>query len=132
MGALGKSIAVDPENIDKAISDTISKYFHDVWNRTSESVAMIAAETVVELKRNSPKDKGEYADSWVIYQTRRAKRKHEVVVANRRYQLTHLLEHGHVKVAHGKVLGFTDAVPHIGDAERRAIKKLVKRIEDSI
>ena len=46
------------------------------------------------------------------------------------YQLTHLLEHGHALVGHnGKVLGTVGAIPHIGPAEQKAEKQLLKKVD---
>lgn len=121
------------DDLEKAVDEILTKYFDGMVDGANELVAKVAAETVLELKSKSPRSdrKGShYADSWKLRQTARMKASSEVEIYNSKYQLTHLLEHGHVKVVHGKVLGFTDARPHIKSAEEKAINKLVKGIEE--
>lgn len=129
---MAKSIKVDAKNVDKAITDILEEYFDGIRTESNEAVAEVAAETVIELQSSSPADSGKYAKGWRVKQINRDRSAASVVVHNVRYQLTHLLEHGHVKVIHGKVLGFTNPKPHIAEAEKNAINKLTNRIKEAI
>lgn len=124
------TIKVNPGNIESAVSRILEEYFDNIYDNSDEAVALTAAETVADLMATSPKNTGKYAKGWKVKQTKKQKTSNEVEVYNTRHQLTHLLEHGHIKVVHGKVLGFTAARPHIANAERKAISRLKKRIKE--
>ena len=86
-----------------------------------------ANEMVQDLKRTSPKRAkrgGKYAKGWKV-----KKLGSNYIVFNRtRYQLTHLLEHGHAKRGGGRV----PAKVHIRPAEERAVNTFIRRIEEAI
>ena len=128
---MAKSITVEPDAMSSAVEKILEEYFDGIYSGAEKAVAETAAETVLDLENRSPKDSGKYASSWQVTQTVRSKRNNEVVINNKRYMLTHLLEHGHIKVVHGTVLGFTAARPHIAFAEKMAIKKLDNRIKEA-
>ena len=60
----------------------------------------LVKEAVKELRQTSPKGKrGTYAKSWAM----KVEKKKTVVVYNRQYRLTHVLEHGHkTRKTHGR------------------------------
>ena len=116
------------KELNQAIADICEKFFDGVASDSEKAVAEVAAETVTELQSTSPKDTGKYARGWKVRQNAKQKYNSEVEVYNTKYQLTHLLEHGHVKVVHGHVLGFTAARPHIAKAEQHANEKLENKI----
>ena len=63
-----------------------------------------------EISENAPKDTGAYAKSWSVKKTKETSNSLEVTVYSKnRYQLAHLLEHGHAKRGGGRVA----ARPHI-------------------
>lgn len=114
--------------LNKAVSDICEKFFDGVASESEQAVAEVAAEAVRELQSTSPRDTGKYAKGWRVRQNKKQYYNSEVEIYNTRYQLTHLLEHGHVKVVHGHVLGFTAARPHIAKAEQHANEKLENKI----
>ena len=123
-------MTVKVDNVADAVHQIIEQYFDNVASESNELVAQTAAETVEELSRyNGKYATGKYASSWRVKQTAKSKKSNEVVVYNTKAGLTHLLEHGHIKVVHGKVLVFTAARPHIASAEQHAIRKLTDGIE---
>ncbi|MBR3375385.1 MAG: HK97 gp10 family phage protein, partial [Firmicutes bacterium] len=78
---------------------------------------------------NAPKRHGDYAKSWSTKKTRQTSRSFEVTVYSRnRYQLAHLLEHGHAKRNGGR----TRAQVHIAPAEQNGIRQLEEDIKRSI
>lgn len=120
---------VKVNDFEQAVHDVLEEYFDGIATDSTELVANVAVETVQELQRTSPKNKGNYQKSWRIRQNKKLKAVNEVEVYNTKHQLTHLLEHGHLKVVHNTVLGFTPARPHIALAEQHAIRKLLQGIE---
>ena len=87
-----------------------------------------------ELQDTSPKRTGHYAKGWA-YHKQKSKDERGVVVHNASsYQLTHLLEKGHV-IRNGtrRVVGSARAFPHIGPEEEKIINEfeteVIQRIE---
>lgn len=82
-----------------------------------------------EISENAPKDTGAYAKSWSVKKTKETSNSLEVTVHSKnRYQLAHLLEHGHAKRGGGRVA----ARPHIAQAEENAIETLETEIEKAL
>ncbi len=78
-----------------------------------------------EIAQTAPKDTGTYAKSWSVKKTKETSNSLEVTVHSKnRYQLAHLLEHGHAKRGGGRVA----ARPHIAKAEENAIDTLEQEI----
>ena len=123
-------VKVNPEQLGDAVDKILTEYFDGIEVGATKLVAEVATDTTAKLQVTSPKDTGKYAKGWRVKQGKKAKARNEVEIYNTRYQLTHLLEHGHVKVVHGHVLGFTAARPHIAQAEQEAINKLLKGVEE--
>lgn len=125
------TVKVNPEQLGDAVDKILTEYFDGVETEATRLVAEVATETTAKLQVTSPKNTGKYAKGWRVKQGKKAKARNEVEIYNTRYQLTHLLEHGHIKVVHGTVLGFTAARPHIAQAEQEAIDRLLKGIEEA-
>lgn len=82
-----------------------------------------------EIKASAPQNIGAYAKSWAVKKTKESSSAVEVTVYSRnRYQLAHLLEHGHAKRNGGRVA----ARPHIAQAEETAVEQLEREIERSL
>jgi hypothetical protein len=125
------TVKVNPEQLGDAVDKILTEYFDGIETASTRLVSEVAADTVVRLQGTSPRRTGKYAKGWRVKQGKRAKAKNEVEIYNTQYQLTHLLEHGHVKNVHGHVLGFTAARPHIAKAEQEAINRLLKGVEEA-
>ena len=82
-----------------------------------------------EISQSAPKDTGAYAKSWSVKKTKETSNSLEVTVHSKnRYQLAHLLEHGHAKRGGGRVA----ARPHIAKAEENAIDTLEQEILNAL
>lgn len=80
---------------------------------------------VQELKQNSPKLTGDYANHWD-----RKKDGENIIIYNKApdYRLTHLLEFGHAKADGGRVA----AHPHIRPVEEQVVNEYVDRVEKAV
>ena len=82
-----------------------------------------------EIEENAPRDTGRYAKSWKAKTTNETSDSIEVTVYSPgRYQIAHLLEHGHAKRGGGRVR----AIPHIAPAEEKGIDQLERDIERAL
>lgn len=112
------------KNLYKEIAAAISTYTNEI-TKGLEAAKLETAKNVVKiLKDSSPKDKGGYAKGWRVTQVGTA----QVIHNKTKYQLTHLLEHGHVKVGGGRVA----AKIHIRPAEEKAIEDFINGVEKVI
>ena len=82
-----------------------------------------------DIEASAPRDTGDYAKSWAVKTTKESANILQVTVHSRnRYQIAHLLEHGHAKRGGGRVA----ARPHIAAAEEAGIEQLEREIERSL
>ena len=82
-----------------------------------------------EIQANAPVKSSKYAKSWTVKKTDESSTKLEVTVHSKnRYQLAHLLEHGHAKRNGGR----TSAQPHIAPAEEKAERRLEEDIKRAL
>ena len=115
------------------MADAIMKELNEYADTTADGVKAAvqkAAKTVkTEIQAGAPARTGAYKKSWATKNTAESSNKLEITVYSRnRYQLAHLLEHGHAKRGGGRVR----AIPHIAPAEQAGIEQLEKDIERSL
>lgn len=115
-----------------AISEALAEYTQEVAKSVDECVDIVAEKCVEKLKSSSPRRKvngGTYAENWFVDTAYSKLGNKRVLVRNRLYQLTHLLEKGHAKKG-GK--GRTKAIPHIKPVEEWAQEELPKQIKEKL
>lgn len=95
----------------------------------------VAKEAVKKLNKLSPKNpkshghKGRhYNQDWYI-DVKNKKHYDHIIIANKQYQLTHLLENGHNTIRNQRVVGHSKAQPHIKPVEEWAKEEVVARAE---
>ncbi|MGX7145079.1 HK97 gp10 family phage protein [Facklamia languida] len=82
-----------------------------------------------QIKQTAPIETGAYKKSWTVKKEFESSNTLRVVVHSRnRYQLAHLLEHGHAKRNGGRVAG----KPHILPAEEVGMRQLEQDIERAL
>ncbi|MGG2091920.1 HK97 gp10 family phage protein [Bacillus sp. S13(2024)] len=111
-------------NLANEIARQVEMYTKEVQEKVEEAKVEVAQNAVSELKSKSPKLSGKYSKGWRV-----KKVGNDVVVHNAtNYQLTHLLEYGHVKKNGGRVAG----KPHIRPVEQAAIEEFTAKVEGAI
>jgi len=118
------SKTIDPRELKQELDKYFNEYVEDINDVVVESVNTISKEARDELVKTSPKSgiarNTKYYKGWAIKigaKTRQEAFKYTKVIYNRtNYQLTHLLEFGHLK-ANGT--GRVAAKPHIRPVEEK-------------
>ena len=104
------------DNMASEIMKGLKEYRDLADNVMKKAVRKTAATVKNEISANAPKDTGAYAKSWATKKI--SENNHSLTVSvhsKNRYQIAHLLEHGHAKRNGGRVSG----KPHIAPAERK-------------
>lgn len=124
----GKKVSVD--GLADAVAEILGDYAETTEQGMKKAVRDAGNTVKKDISANAPVGHtGKYAKSWVVKTTKETANALEVVVHSRnRYQLAHLLEHGHAKRNGGR----TRAIPHIAPAEQRGIEQLERDIERSL
>ncbi len=108
------------------ISQELEKILQQYGRKADEAVEKAAKkaarDTAKTLKDTSPRKSGDYASGWASKVVRHDGRLSQVVVYNKTdYQLTHLLENGHVIRNAKGTYGRTRGIKHIAPAEKEGI-----------
>lgn len=117
---------VSIDGMADAIMKELNNYA-DAADADVKSAVQKAAKTVkTEIQAGAPVKSGVYKKSWSTKNTAESSHRLEITVYSRnRYQIAHLLEHGHAKRGGGRV----SARPHIAAAEALGIEQLEQEIE---
>ena len=118
-------IVIKPEALERELQKVFQEIPHNATNAVDKAANRVSNKAVKQLKATSPKHCGRYAEGW----GRKRDKAHKVVVYNKRYQLTHLLENGHNIVKKGKVVGFAPARVHIKPVEEMVQEEFPIQIE---
>ena len=112
-------------NLAKTIMEGLQEYADLASEDVKAAVRKAGKNVKADIAANAPKRTGAYSKSWTVKTQKETANSLEVVVHSKnRYQLAHLLEHGHAKRGGGRVAG----KPHIAPAEEKAIKELEQEI----
>lgn len=110
----------------KELMDQVDK---DVKNSAKRNIDRVSKESVQKLRNTSPRKSGSYAQGWGT----KKQGEMDVIVHNRTdYQLTHLLENGHVIRNKKGTYGRTHGIKHIAPVEEWAVDELPRRIIEDI
>ena len=124
---MSRTVSID--EMDNAIMEELEKYADLAADELKAAVKETAASVRKDIQAGAPVDTGKYKKSWSVKNVREDSESIELVVHSRnRYQIAHLLEHGHAKRGGGRVA----AKPHIASAEQRGNEKLVQTIEQQL
>ena len=124
---MNRTVSID--EMDSAIMDELEKYAELASDDLKAAVKETAASVRQDIQTGAPVDTGKYKKSWSVKNVHEDSESIDLVVHSRnRYQIAHLLEHGHAKRGGGRVA----AKPHIAAAEQRGNEKLVTTIEQKL
>ena len=117
-----KSVAIQM----REILDEFNEKVNDVLEKSADTVA---DEAVSRLQNTSPRRSGAYASGWTV----KKESAKEIIVHNSdHYQLTHLLENGHVVRNKKGTYGRAPAHKHIKPVETWANNEFQRLIKEGI
>ena len=121
---MANTVSVD--QLANVIMQGLAEYADVQSDMVKQSVKDVSKEVKKEISANAPKRTGAYKKSWATKKTKETSNSLTMTVHPRnRYQIAHLLEHGHAKRGGGRVA----AIPHIAPAEEHGATLLQQKIE---
>lgn len=124
---------IKPGQLGEAINEILNDYAEEVVHNSKEAVeatGKMAAQTAQAYA--SRIGRGRYAKSIKAKTTESTSFATVVTVYSTKYNLAHLLEHGHVVKAGGKIVGASRAFPHFAPAEAMAESMLEQKIKQAV
>lgn len=121
---MSRTVSVD--QLADVIIQGLTEYADAKSDMVKQSVKDVSKEVRKEISENAPKRTGAYKRSWAVKKTNETSNSLTMTVHSKnRYQIAHLLEHGHAKRGGGRVA----ARPHIAPAEEHGVTLLEQKIE---
>ena len=116
-------------NMAEAIMKELDEYSELASDSVKTAVKAAAKTVKTEISANAPVRTGKYKKSWTTKTTDESSNSlHITVHSKNRYQIAHLLEHGHAKRNGGRV----KAIPHIAPAEEIGVEQLERDIKSAL
>lgn len=117
------------DEMSEGIMKELKKYADLAADDLKDAIRETAKFVRKDIQSNAPSGTGKYKKSWSVKNMHEDAQSIGLVVHSRnRYQIAHLLEHGHAKRRGGRV----SARPHIAPAEAKGAESLVKTIESKL
>lgn len=111
------------------MKEVLNEVNKEVEQSAKRNIQSVAKEAVQKLKNTSPRKTGSYSKGWAVKKDGDM----DVTVHNRTdYQLTHLLENGHIIRNKKGTYGRTSGIKHIKPVEEWASDELPRRIIEDI
>lgn len=108
-----------------AIQEILDEYGDNITEAMPKAVRQVANIAKQETQAGAPRRTGKYAAGWAVKEEAVDRFRTDMIVHNRtRYQLAHLLEHGHALRNGGRA----PAIVHIKPAEEHAIENMEKAV----
>ena len=121
------------ETLTVQMDKILDEYKERVKRATEVSMNRVSRECVKKLRNTSPKKTGDYAKGWASEKAVAHGNTVDYIVRNKTdYQLTHLLENGHVIRNKKGTYGRTHGIKHIAPVEEWAVDELPRRIIEDI
>lgn len=117
------------ESVAAQMKDLLDEVNKEVKDATKHGIDTVSKESVQKLRNTSPRKSGSYSKGWAV----KREGEMDVIIHNRTdYQLTHLLENGHVIRNKKGTYGRTNGIKHIAPVEEWAVDELPRRIMEDI
>ena len=117
---------VSVDGMAETIAQSMGEYADSSNEVMKRSVTEVSRSVKKDIQANAPVRTGKYKKSWAAKKVQEDANSLTMAVHSRdRYQIAHLLEHGHVKRGGGRV----QAIPHIAPAEQRGAEELMEKME---
>ena len=124
---MAKKIGID--KLAGEVSEILDEYADTTAEGVKKAVRKTSKAVKEEIKAGAPVKTGDYQKSWAVKKIKENSNALVVTVHSKnRYQLAHLLEHGHAKRGGGR----TRAISHIAPAESNGEMMLEDEIKRSI
>ena len=124
---MAKKIGID--KLAGEVSEILDEYADTTAEGVKKAVRKTSKAVKEEIKAGAPVKTGDYQKSWAVKKIKENSNALVVTVHSKnRYQLAHLLEHGHAKRGGGR----TRAISHIAPAESNGERMLEDEIKRSI
>ena len=118
------------KSVEVQMREILEDYREEVQDATNSSIDTVSREAVQKLRNTSPKRTGGYARGWAKKKVKSFGGVDSVIVHNsKHYQLTHLLENGHVVRNKYGTYGRVNGVKHIAPVEEWSQNELPLEIE---
>lgn len=113
------------ESVSVQMTELLDEINNEVRDAGENGIKKVSKESVSKLRNTSPKKTGDYAKGWTTKKISAM----DIVVHNKTdYQLTHLLENGHVIRNKKGTYGRTSGTKHIAPVEEWAADALPEEI----
>ena len=118
------------QSVATQLNTILNQYDEKLEKVTNDAMKSVSKESVQKLKNTSPVKTGSYAKGWGTKTQRERNGLYTITVHNKTdYQLTHLLENGHVVRNKSGVYGRAPAKVHIKPVEDFAINEFPAEVE---
>lgn len=117
------------ESVEAQMREILDEYNEHVQDVTNTAIVDTSKESVQRLKNTSPKKTGSYAKGWAVKKETKRGITSAIVHNKTDYQLTHLLENGHIIRNKKGEYGRTNGIKHIAPVEQWAQNELPAEIE---
>ena len=119
---------IKSEDLQIVMDSILNAYSKDVKNVITDTTKEVADTGKNKLKQTSPKKTGKYSKGWKVKTREGSTFVHCTIHNATNYQLTHLLEKGHLARDGSKVAPKVHIVP----VEEYVQKEYIKKVEEAI